>query len=738
VVSQARAERIATHHVQRAESPDTVTSELIVYAPGSSATRLSWKVILVGQSSDWIIVVDALTGNILTSYNQINTDGERGSSIDLTNATGHLNVWYGDDLLSMIDTSKFVYRDQPGALNEAFSAIFGEMAAAYANGSKDDWIMGMVLDDNLHNLNDPSSMEITAGYHYPSKMSEFYRRESKLLQMLEDEDYGGVHINMTIITHAFYLLAEGLTDAIGQDKAAAVFYRAQTVHLVTNSQFIDMRLACIQSAEELYGADSIESQKVEEAFDAVEILEENGTLDRAPGDDSYIFIAYRDDVGLCLARRETAQGDDENGSWLSARQVKRARPSVSDDGDLAFFVDASNDACFIETDTYGSEECLGMSGQVYSGAMSSNEQLYGVVLLDDHGNPMNQIMIIDMLTGGTDKVLDLTAPETEGYSIQTVMYADTMDFTSDNRYLIYDAYSILELEDGSQAGAWSIYAIDLETEETVALIPPTLEHNIGYPAISQTTDYMLTWDQYSTTSGVSTVVAGNLNTGDTVAVGTVTGDYGVPGYNGDDSAIAYGQADASYITGYTMMLQPLADDMMTPAGSPTSDLVNAEFGVIYRRATSSVSVSDMSISPANVNFGNAILNETATRTITIENSGSANLTIEDLKTAGANHAMFAYRSNCIGQQFPADASCSVIVDFTPTSLGIKSAALIVTSDAQDTPVLSVSLSGTGVLENSGDSVSGDADSDGSTSDGAGGGGGGGGGCMISTISSGNW
>ena len=871
VVSQDRAQGIAIRHVQSAESPDTVTSELIVYAPGSSAARLSWKIrVIIAPAADWLVVVDALNGNILTSYNQVNTDGESGAGTDLTNTTRDLNVWYGDNLYYMIDTSKamydaasdppaldqtngaiivvdmennelpdegqfsakhitsissnagwlpdgvslaynlsqtydyfhtvhnrnsidgeggnilgfvrlgsgldnafwnsnskalffgdaniyaaaldvvahefthgvtdftcnLVYRDQPGALNEAFSDIFGEMVEAHATGAT-DWIMGTVLGDNLRNLKDPSSMEITAGYAYPSKMSEFYSRGSELLQMLQDEDYGGVHINMTIVTHAFYLLAEGLTDAIGQDKAAAIFYRAQTVHLVTNSQFIDMRLACIQSAEELYGTDSTEAQKVAEAFDAVEIVDDDGTTDPEPsdpvsGEDSYLFVSYRENDGYYLARRETAQGDNENGSWLSASPVKRARPSVSGDGELAFFVDASNDACFIATDNYGSETCMGMPDQIHSVAMSPDAQVYGFVLLDDDGEPTDQIMVIDTRTDDPAKMFDLVAPGTEGYSVQTVVYADSMDFTSDNRYLMYDAYNILALEDGSQIGVWSIYAIDLETEQTYALLEPTPEYDIGYPALSQSTDHMLTWDNYHTASGVSTVAAGNLIKGDVVAVGTVAGDFGVPGYNGDDSGIAYGQVDATYVTGYSMELQPLESDMITPTGNPSIDLVDAEFGVIYRRGTYTASVADISISSTSVNFSDTILNQTATQTITIENSGSADLMIENLELTGANQAMFGFISSCTGQQLPAGGACSVNVDFTPTSLDSKIATLTVTSDDPDTPVVDVSLAGSGVDGSSGSG----GNNEGNEGTDDGGDDGGGGGCMISTISSG--
>ncbi len=148
-------------------------------------------------------------------------------------------------------TCNLVYRDQPGALNEALSDIFGEMVEAWSTGAT-DWQNSTGLADR-RNLSDPSSVSILPGYPYPGKMSEFYSRSDPLLQRLKDQDYGGVHVNMTIVSHCFYLLAEGMPGAIGLEDAAKIFYRAQTVHLVSGSQFVDARLACIASAEELFG-----------------------------------------------------------------------------------------------------------------------------------------------------------------------------------------------------------------------------------------------------------------------------------------------------------------------------------------------------------------------------------------------------------------------------------------------------------------------------------------------------
>jgi hypothetical protein len=69
----------------------------------------------------------------------------------------------------------------------------------------------------------------------------------------------------------------------------------------------------------------------------------------------------------------------------------------------------------------------------------------------------------------------------------------------------------------------------------------------------------------------------------------VNGEFGVPSYTGDDSAIIYSQLDTSTPTGFSLMRQPLASDRISPVGSATLWLSNADFNVIYRRGLTSPS-----------------------------------------------------------------------------------------------------------------------------------------------------
>jgi Zn-dependent metalloprotease len=154
------------------------------------------------------------------------------------------------------NAADLIYQDQSGAMNESFSDIFGEMVENYVTGSN-DWRVGTQISAAIRNMANPHE------FHDPAKMSEYVDTT---------DDHGGVHTNSGIFNYAYYQLVVGLPNAIGPRDAERIYYRALTVHLTKTSQFLDGRLACIQSAEELFGTASPQSQRVAQAFDVAEIL----------------------------------------------------------------------------------------------------------------------------------------------------------------------------------------------------------------------------------------------------------------------------------------------------------------------------------------------------------------------------------------------------------------------------------------------------------------------------------
>jgi hypothetical protein len=164
-----------------------------------------------------------------------------------------------------------------------------------------------------------------------------------------------------------------------------------------------------------------------------------------------------------------------------------------------------------------------------------------------------------------------------------VLNAGTLEFTADGEVVVYEALNAIRLVDGTPTLAWSIYALDLRNEETLALVPPLPGYDIGFPSLSQTSDNFLTFDAFDVDADASTIVTMNLTTGLTVEVATVDGAYGAPSYAGDDTAIIYSQNDEDTPTGFSLVRQRLGEDRVTPVGSPALWLMDADYGVIYRR-----------------------------------------------------------------------------------------------------------------------------------------------------------
>jgi hypothetical protein len=83
--------------------------------------------------------------------------------------------------------------------------------------------------------------------------------------------------------------------------------------------------------------------------------------------------------------------------------------------------------------------------------------------------------------------------------------------------------------------------------------------------------------------------------------------------------------------------------------------------------------------------------------VTVANTGTAPLVINNIVLGGANPGQFAQTNTC-GAAFPATlaagTNCTINVTFRPTSVGVKSASLTVRVAAPATNQ-SVTLGGTG-------------------------------------------
>ncbi|MCM3878531.1 MAG: M4 family metallopeptidase [Vicinamibacterales bacterium] len=173
-------------------------------------------------------------------------------------------------------SSSLVYEDEPGALNEAFSDIMGASIEYFyqpvgSGPEKADWLIAedavIGFPGYLRSLNNPNA--VGDPDHY--SLRRFIGT---------DIDNGGVHFNLTIATHAFYLaVAGGRNRVSGQtvtgvgmnnlERMERIFYRGWVFLMGPNSKFTDARAATLQAATDLYGSGSNERNQVAAAWSAV-------------------------------------------------------------------------------------------------------------------------------------------------------------------------------------------------------------------------------------------------------------------------------------------------------------------------------------------------------------------------------------------------------------------------------------------------------------------------------------
>jgi len=169
--------------------------------------------------------------------------------------------------------ANLIYSNQPGALNEAVSDIFGSLVKQYQrNQTADqaDWIIGEGLfTSNVNGVGIRSMKSPGTAYNdpvlgkdpQPAHMKDYVNTS---------QDNGGVHINSGIVNHAFYLTAVEI-GGYAWEKAGQIWYKALTEKMKSASNFQDAADLTFQAAGELFGTDSLEQNAVKNGWSGVGI-----------------------------------------------------------------------------------------------------------------------------------------------------------------------------------------------------------------------------------------------------------------------------------------------------------------------------------------------------------------------------------------------------------------------------------------------------------------------------------
>jgi Zn-dependent metalloprotease len=239
-----------------------------------------------------------------------------------------------DDLLAHELTHGFTqhtcsleYKDESGALNEAFSDIF----AAFITGKnwlmmENVWLKGTISGSGpaWRNMMDPTNGGKWDGTNPQSSVLSGHQPNHYSTRYIGTYDNGGVHINSGIINNLFFLLTDGgihsvsgiLVTGIGQSAAEKMLFRCMTVDLVgiPKANFLNFRDAMLSSCSILFPLDTFKLFQVIEAFRAVGIGPDVNGLPN--------MVLYRPGTGtMWILKKDSAgvfspvysQGDPGNG-----------------------------------------------------------------------------------------------------------------------------------------------------------------------------------------------------------------------------------------------------------------------------------------------------------------------------------------------------------------------------------------------------------------------------------------
>ena len=103
----------------------------------------------------------------------------------------------------------------------------------------------------------------------------------------------------------------------------------------------------------------------------------------------------------------------------------------------------------------------------------------------------------------------------------------------------------------------------------------------------------------------------------------------------------------------------------------------------------------VTLSPTSLTFSPQGVGTSATKSVTLTNSGTATLPISTIQIAGTNASDFSSATNC-GSTLAVNVSCTISVTFNPSLAGTRSAALFITDSSANSPqTVTLTATGTG-------------------------------------------
>lgn len=474
-------------------------------------------------------------------------------------------------------TANLEYYGQPGAISEAYADIFACMV------DRNDWQIGEDItrpgyspSGAARDLSNPHNMgDSTKPYWQPAHTTEIF---------LGTRDNGGVHINSGIVNYAYYLYA----SSIGKEKAEQVFFRALTNYLTKTSGFIELRLAVIFSARDLFGDFSHEATEAAKAFERVGIYEEEliddpQVFDTNPGTEYLLTYDTRqsDPVSLYLS---SAIGTDYK---PLTRTAMKGKVSVTDNGTSAVFVSNDYRLRMIDLDPEKPNERF-ISGSSYYDHVAISKDGKRIAATKAYLDA--SIYVIDLVSGqGRRYILYNPTTGGSGNTAGGVIKANSVEFDVTGEYLIYDCYNVISSSSQQDIYYWDIGFIKVWDNQlndfgngTISKLFNSLpaDVNVANPVFSKNSPNIVAFDHTFDNGFIEehSIYAANIETG---KMNLIAGNdrHGFPAFSNNDDQIAY-----SAINDFNMQVvkaMKLKSDKITPQGEAGVLVPDAKWPVFF-------------------------------------------------------------------------------------------------------------------------------------------------------------
>ena len=536
------------------------------------------------------------------------------------------------------NTANLPNRGQSGALNESLADVFAMMI------DRDDWTIGEDIVNRqfftsgaLRSLSNPNVSGPKDPSYQPQTMAQYDNTT---------EDNGGVHINNGIPNYAFYLFATAVT----KEKAEQIYYRALTTYLVRTSQFLDLRLAVVKAAGDLYGPTGPEVAAAKKAFDTVGIVEGTPTT---PGKQSDLPVAAGQDL-LLLTDTDAANVGILYSTNTAVVPVKfdqkstvalRHRPSVSDDGKFAYYVSADKRI-----------RSVNLTGDKVVETIVSDETVWDNVAISKDGTKLaaltaEQDGAIYVYSYGQKKwrkFLLYNPTNAKGVTTGEVKYADSFEWDLTGQNIIYDAYNALSSVGGKAIDYWDVGLINVWNNKASDFGKGEIEKlfsnldegvSVGNPSFAKNSPDVIAFDYFDETDNTYFVVATDLSKGSLKEV-YKNNALGFPSYSRLDNRLAFstktGTRDDISVIG-------LGADKVTPSGKATIAYQGAKWPVWYTQANRALptktaqTITFDAIADRYVNQGSMTLRATSSASLPVSfqlKSGPAALSGSTLTVSG--------------------------------------------------------------------------------------------------------